>query len=97
MRSRVALALNTGAVLALGLVLLLPTSKYEWIEQVDASLSSRSFVDTGNRDVVVAFALGLAAVAQLLMLLRKPSKSQRFFSCALLTGVLFVGYSRFCA
>ena len=85
---------NLVAIGALSLVLLLPRSRYAWIDEVDPSFSSGAFEEAGDSTVVVAIALGLALVAQLVVLMRKPSKPQRWVSFAILAGGVVIGLLR---
>jgi hypothetical protein len=91
MKAPLRLAANLISIVALAALLLLPGSKYEWIETVDPSFSASDLEDAGgNRVVVVGLLLALVLGAQLVLLARASDKKQRIVAGAFMLVAVIV-------
>jgi hypothetical protein len=96
MKAPLRIAVNLVSLVALAALLLLPGSKYEWIEAVDPSFSANDFEEAGgNRIVTVALLLGVVFGAQLMLLVRAPEKKQRMAAAAFVLVAVIICVTKF--
>ncbi|HKP58398.1 MAG TPA: hypothetical protein VJV78_16850 [Polyangiales bacterium] len=96
MKAPLKIAANLVSIAALVALLLLPGSKYEWVETVDRSFSASDFEDTsGNRIVAVVVLLAVIVGAQLLLLARASEKRQRLLAAAFVLVTVIVCVTKF--
>ena len=95
MRTPLRIAANLVSVVALALILLLPSSKYEWIETADPSFSASNFEDAGgNHMVVVSLLMVLVLGAQLLLLVCASEKRHRQTAAVFMLVAVVVGLTK---
>lgn len=88
--------LNAMFVLCCTLVLLIPRSKYDWLQDIDPSVATNRFEDvSGNRWITVAILLLLAIAAQLILLLKAKTKLEKTLALAFIVIACAIAFFKF--
>ena len=77
-------------------IYILPNNKYDWMQELEPSISANSIEDpSGNRAVFAFLLLVLIVAAQLLLAFKSTSKKERVGSIVLILLAVFVWLFKF--